>query len=239
MFLEINSQRSCAPELLDLGPSYYSQDEYTACLHQLARIGHLLGGDKATLNAFNRFPPPSSILDVGCGGGQFTIKLAKEFSKAHVTGIDISSQAIEFAQKRLEETQLTNVAFEIPPSVQLSYPSNSFDVVTATLVCHHMHATDLIDFLKRAYEVASQRIILNDLHRHWLAYLGFGLIAKPFFSNRLITHDGLLSIKRAFKKQDWIDSLQAAGIPLEQCSITWHWAFRWIVCIDTSAKASL
>ncbi|PJD95779.1 MAG: hypothetical protein CK425_07695 [Parachlamydia sp.] len=236
MLLERNSQRSSELELLDLGPSYYSQEEYTGCLHQLARIGRFLGGDKATLDVFTRFPAPSSILDVGCGGGQFTLQLAEKFPQAQVTGIDISSQAIDFAQKQLEETQLTNVTFEIPPSVHLLYPANSFDVVTATLVCHHMEDAQLIDFLRKAYAVATHRIILNDLHRHWLAYLGFFLIAKPCFANRLIAHDGLLSIKRAFKKKDWIHFLQAAGIPLEQCSITWHWAFRWVVCINTSDK---
>lgn len=98
-----------------------------------------------------------------------------------------------------------------------------------------MNDDQLIEFLKKSYLVA-KKFIINDLHRHWLASLGFALVAKPFFDNRLIFHDGLLSIKRAFKRQDWIHYLKAAGIPLEQCSITWHWAFRWVLCINTSHK---
>jgi 2-polyprenyl-3-methyl-5-hydroxy-6-metoxy-1,4-benzoquinol methylase len=231
-----NSRRSYEPELLDLGPSHYSEDEYKECLHQLKRIGCILGGDQATLNTFRKFPPPDTILDVGCGGGHFTIELARQFPAAHVVGVDISPQAIEFAQARLQEAALNNVEFSLAPTEKLSYPPNSFDHVTATLVCHHLDDDALIDFLKRAYQVATKSIILNDLHRHWLAYSAFSLIAKPLFRNRLIVNDGLLSIQRGFKKQDWIGYLEAAEIPLEDCSITWHWAFRWVICIDTTSK---
>ena len=226
-----NNQRSYELELMDLGSSHYSEDEYEECLHQLGRIGRILGGNRATLNTFRKLPPPRTILDVGCGGGHFTLELAKQYPEADVIGIDISSQAIEFAQKRLQESSLNNVEFTLAPSEKLSYPPNSFENVTATLVCHHLSDDALIDFLKRAYQIATKSIILNDLHRHWIASSAFSLIAKPLFRNRLIVNDGLLSIKRAFKKDDWISYLKAADIPLNECSITWHWAFRWVLCI--------
>lgn len=228
--------RSYEPELLDLGPSYYTIEEYEDCLHQLDRIGRYLGGNKATLKNLHKLPKPNSILDVGCGGGYFTMELAKQFPKAQVVGIDISNEAITFARKKLQNANIGNVLFEVPSSHQLSYSPNSFDIVTSTLVCHHLKDDQLIEFLKKSYHIATKTIIINDLHRHWLAYLSFALIAKPVFCNRLIFHDGLLSIKRAFKKHDWIYYLKAAEIPIEHCSITWHWAFRWVLRIDTSHK---
>lgn len=229
-------ERSYEPELLDLGPSYYTHEEYEDCLHQLDRIGRYLGGNRATLKNLHTLPKPNSILDVGCGGGHFTMELAKQFPMAQVVGIDISTEAIAFARNKLQNTNIGNVLFEVPTSEQLSYSPNSFDIVTSTLMCHHLKDDQLIDFLKKSYQIATKTIIINDLHRHWLAYVSFALIAKPLFCNRLIFHDGLLSIKRGFKKPDWIYYLKAAGIPLEYCSITWHWAFRWVVRIDTSNK---
>jgi 2-polyprenyl-3-methyl-5-hydroxy-6-metoxy-1,4-benzoquinol methylase len=231
-----NNKRSYEPELLDLGPSYYTKEEYEDCLNQLDRIGRYLGGNKATLEALHKLPKPHSILDVGCGGGHFTLELAKQFPKAQVVGIDISNEAIAFARKTLQNANVGNVLFEVPSSNQLSYSPNSFDIVTSTLVCHHLKDDQLIEFLRKSYQIATKAIIINDLHRHWLAYLSFKLIAKPLFPNRLIFHDGLLSIQRAFKKQDWIYYLNAAEIPMEYCSMTWHWAFRWILRIDTSHK---
>lgn len=229
-------ERSYEPELLDLGPSYYTTEEYENCLHQLDKIGRYLGGNKATLKHLHKLSSPNSILDVGCGGGSFTIELAKQFPKAQIVGIDISNEAITFARKRLQQANVENVLFEVLSSHQLSYLPNSFDIVTCTLMCHHLKDDQLIEFLKKSYQIATKAMVINDLHRHWLAYLSFALIAKPVFSNRLIFHDGLLSIKRAFKKQEWIGYLKAAKIPLEHCSITWHWAFRWVLRVDTSHK---
>ena len=48
--------------------------------------------------------------DAGCGPGQFSIELAQRGSS--VLGIDISSNLIEIAKKRLPEKLKTNIEFE-------------------------------------------------------------------------------------------------------------------------------
>lgn len=230
------SARSDKLELIDLGSSYYTEEEYINCLHQLDRIGKYLGGDRATFSAFDKLnQDPKSILDVGCGGGSFTLRLGQRFPNAHVLGIDLSEKAIDIAKGHLKECKptQTNVHFNKSITPQLNYLPNTFDVITSTLVCHHLSDEELIDFLKRSYQSASQAIILNDLHRSFFAWAGFALIAPCLFPNRLIFHDGLLSIKRAFIKKDWIRFLHAAGIPWERCTLTWHWPFRWTLFIDT------
>jgi 2-polyprenyl-3-methyl-5-hydroxy-6-metoxy-1,4-benzoquinol methylase len=64
------NERSLEPEILDLGPDFYSSDEYDACLKLLSRINCLLGGFKATFKALKALQHPvASILEVGCGGG--------------------------------------------------------------------------------------------------------------------------------------------------------------------------
>lgn len=229
-------KKSYEKELLDLGPPHYTKEEYDECLRQLGRIGRFLGGDRATLQTFRKLPRPDTILDIGCGGGQFTIALAKEFPEANVLGIDISADAVAFANERMRESSLRNIAFEHVSRPNLSYPPNSFDAVTATLVCHHIDDDHLVEFFKAAYRTAKGSVVINDLHRHRLAYCLFAPIAKIFFPNRLIYEDGLLSIRRAFKRQEWVDLLKAAGIPIERCSIRWHLPFRWIVAIDASSK---
>ena len=50
------------------------------------------------------------VLDAGCGPGQFSIELAQR--GASVLGIDISSNLIEIAKKRLPEKLKTNIEFE-------------------------------------------------------------------------------------------------------------------------------
>jgi len=229
-------QRSSELELMDLGPQHYSQTEYEDCLYKLNRVGTLLGGDRASFHAFDRLPfQPRSILDIGCGGGFFTIKLAKRYPQTQVIGSDISTEAITFAKKRLADQRnpLPNIEFLQQKSPHIPDLPLEVDVITATLVCHHLSDDDLVTFLKDAFKKSNKSIIINDLHRHPLAYYSFLAISPLMFHNRLVLNDGPLSTLRAFKREDWIAYLQAANIPLNRCTITWHWAFRWIVCINT------
>lgn len=230
------SKRSHEPELIDLGSSYYTVAEYRDCLSQLEKIGCFLGGDRATFKALSKLKfIPESLLDVGCGSGQFTIRLAEHYPMAKIEGIDISHDAIEIARENLKKVQkpLSNVHFF---SSYLDEIPRQFDVVTATLVTHHLSDQELISFLRQACQKAKRAVILNDLHRHFLASLSFNLVAPILFPNRLIQHDGSLSIRRAFTRQDWWRYLEAAGINKNACSVTWHWAFRWIVMIDITRK---
>lgn len=227
------AKRIYTPEWLDLGPTHYTEEEYQDCLIQLDRIGRFLGGYRATFWAFNQLPKiPTSILDVGCGGGQLAIRLAERYPQAFIKGIDLSEPAINFAKKALQQKpHLKTVEFSVPPTPKLSEPPKSFDVVTTSLVCHHLSDDEIVDFLKRSLSVAKEAVIINDLHRHSLASCTFSAIAPICFPNRLVLHDGPLSIKRAFKRADWVEFLQAAQIPQQAWSLTWHWAFRWILIL--------
>lgn len=231
-------KRSLELELMDMGPTHYTSNEYEDCLRKLGAIGTLFGGDSATLSFMKKFKfMPNSILDVGCGGGSFTIKLAHKYPKARVVGIDIDAQALEVArqQKRDYEKkhniQLNNLIFEHRTNATLQEPLKSFDVVIATLLCHHLSDNDIVQFLRSTYAIARKAVIINDLHRNWFAYFAFWLIS-PFFKNRMIRYDGLLSIKRAFRKKELISYLHQAGLSQSKWQVTWRWAFRWIITID-------
>ncbi len=229
------SKRSYQQELLDYGPSHYQVDEYHRCLEQLNKIGIWLGGNSASSKALNTLKtPPESILDVGCGGGFFTLRMAQQFPHAKVVGIDVNPLAIEFANKQLAKMDKPppNVSFTLKTHPELIELPKSYDVIIATLVCHHLPDDILIDFLRRASIVARQKIIINDLQRHVAAYTLFKLISPLCFRNRLVRHDGPLSIKRAFTKKEWLHYLAHAGISPECFDIKWRWAFRWLVEID-------
>lgn len=216
--------RSQVKEWMDTG--HYSKEEYEESLSQLGRIGRFLGGDRATFWAFDQLKrAPTSILDVGCGGGLFTQALAERYPEAKVVGIDISSEAIEIAKQK----RRSNLTFAV---CELDQVNERFDVVTSTLVCHHLTDAEIVLFLKKSYQVARQSIIFNDLHRHPLARVGYSIAARLLWLNRMVIHDGLISIDRGFLREEWIHYCHAANIPLDQVTIHWKWAFRWLFRVN-------
>lgn len=222
-------QRSTQLEWLDTG-EYDSLEEYQDCLKKLDRVGRWLGGDSATLTALTTFPQSKAILDVGCGGGCFALKLAKKYPQVRVMGIDTNPDAIAFANK-FSKNLPSNLFFETRSQPQLTEPANHYDIIMTTLVCHHMKDEELVQFLRQAFDLAKQGVIINDLHRHHIPYYAFKILAPIFFRNRIVQHDGPLSIQRAFTRADWVGYLSAAGISKSQYDIHWRWAFRWVVVI--------
>jgi len=75
------------------------------------------------LNISNR----KDILDVGCGTGALTEYYADN-TGGNVTGIDFSSEAIEFAQNRTKNKQ-SRLSFQVMDMDEIDFPSNSFDTV--------------------------------------------------------------------------------------------------------------
>lgn len=67
------------------------------------------------------------VLEIGCGGGQACVALAKQ--GAQVTGLDISSQQLAFAAQQAAAAQV-NIQFLLGSSARLAeLPPNSLDLV--------------------------------------------------------------------------------------------------------------
>ena len=69
-----------------------------------------------------------SLLEVGCGAGIDLVRFAR--AGAIVTGIDLSTTAIELARKNIEQNGL-NADLWVMNGESMQFPDNSFDVVYA------------------------------------------------------------------------------------------------------------
>jgi SAM-dependent methyltransferase len=82
---------------------------------------------------FERHPAPSHILDVGCGTGEITSRLAELFPKASLVGLDLEQAHLDRARSRLEALR-GRVRFERGDALSLPFAEASFDLV----VCRHL-----------------------------------------------------------------------------------------------------
>lgn len=91
--------------------------------------------DKSWRNkALKRLKPfaPQSILDIATGTGDFAILEAKMLKPEKVTGVDISEGMMEVGRRKVEALNLQEkIVFEKNDCLNLSYPDNTFDAVTA------------------------------------------------------------------------------------------------------------
>ena len=118
--------------------------------------------------------------------------------------------------------------------MRLNILDNSFavlryDVVLATLFLHHFSDRQLIEIFKSLKKQARIGIVVNDLHRHPLAYYSIKLLTVFFSKSSMVKYDAPLSVLRGFSKKELKAILELAGI--KHYSITWKWAFRWQIII--------
>ncbi|NGF56032.1 class I SAM-dependent methyltransferase [Parapedobacter sp. SGR-10] len=122
--------------------------------NDVARFSNLETGQVTTLDAsFNMqliaesiatiYPKGSSVLDIGCGAGNYDVKLLEYVKPLDITLVDLSRPMLDKAKERVEavnsggNTRIFQGDFR-----RVDFPEQSFDVIIATAVLHHLRDND-------------------------------------------------------------------------------------------------
>ncbi len=97
------------------------------------------------------------VLDVGCGDGPFTIRLAERAEE--VVGVDFSKIAISKARENLANSGRKNLRFEIANAESLNIQKETFDLVT----CRRGPVTDSKNSLREARRVLKRSGTLMEI----------------------------------------------------------------------------
>lgn len=84
--------------------------------------------------AIRRLAPfsPKTILDIATGTGDFAIMSAKMLLPKTLIGVDISDKMMEIGRQKVKEEGLDGIiSFQKEDCLNLTFPSNTFDAVTA------------------------------------------------------------------------------------------------------------
>jgi len=204
-------------------------------LNTLAHINKWLGGNKVTLNGLkkviNNHPKrePIIIVDLGCGGGDILRKVSKYGKKEgylfKLIGIDANKDATVYAREISKN--YPEISFINCDVFSEEFESVKCDIVLTTLFLHHFKEDQIIDLLSSLKKRAKLGIVVNDLHRHSLAYYLFKLVCLTI-KNKMIIEDGLTSILRGFKRKELENFSKKLQV---RPQIKWKWAFRyqWII----------
>ena len=201
-------------------------------LDKLENINRCLGGNKVALNGLKTLlknhpkEQEVTIVDIGCGHGDILRDVAKfgrkNNYKMKLLGVDANPTAIEYANEL--SIEYPEIAFKTEDIFSDEFKNRKFDVVLATLFLHHFKEPELVVFLKSSLQQTKIGIVVNDLHRHKLAYYLF-LLVSIFISNKMIIEDGLTSVLRGFKRKDLEIISQKINVKPQ---ISWKWTFRYL-----------
>ncbi len=233
---EIDFSRRMAPrDLPELMDGECSYEDFRDCLHHLEQVNRWLLGYRPTLAWLERLTArlprglrdPVHIVDVGSGGGDLLRQIAswalRRKIAVQLTGIDLNPYAAraaaEFTPKAFGIAWVTGDALE--------YRSpKPVDIVVSSLMAHHLEDEEIIALLRWMESTAQAGWFINDLERSEWSCRMFGWVARVAGWHRFVRHDGPVSFRRAFRKDDWLRLLAMAAVPLGAITVEHRWPGR-------------
>lgn len=209
---------SDTPELLD-GP-LEDGAALAGNLRDLRRVNRLLGGVRLSAAALDALAPSATtltMLDVGTGAADIPLALIERWRRQgrrlSVVATDSRAEIVELARASVDgRVRSDDLELRVADGRSLPFGDDAFDVVHASMVIHHVEPTDATGFLAEMARVSRRGIIVNDLTRGHLAFAGAWLLAHGLTRNRLTRHDGPLSVRRAYTRDEAVVLSTRAGL---------------------------
>jgi len=174
-------------------------------------------------------PAHLSILDIGAGSGDVNRLLLRW---ASANGIDMKLTLADRTEEACEEARQlfrNESRVEVVQRDLFELPPNSFDIVAGTQFVHHFSPKELPEVTRSMLRASKIGVVINDIHRHWIAWSAVWLTARLISTNRYIRHDAPLSVAKGFRAEDWRNLKDALGV--SEMDYSWRPLFRYVVMI--------
>ena len=234
-----SAQRATDPEIMD--DFTCSGEVVERTLRELDVINQFLGGNSVTMSGLIemvklRSPAgdPITIADLGCGSGDLLRRFARYARQrampVRLIGIDANPSIVDYARKH--SVDYPEISFESADVLSSEFAMKDYDIICGTLFFHHFDDDTLSRLFPQLVRQAKLGVLINDIHRHWLAYHSIRWLTRWFSSSSMVRYDAPLSVQRAFTRADWKRVFDQAGIG--HYRIAWRWAFRWKIMLFSS-----
>jgi len=87
-------------------------------------------------------PKATHLLDVGCGAGNYSLKMLEALPGLDVTLVDLSRPMLDRAEQRLRESSASRISSIQSDIRSLRLDAESFDLITAAAVLHHLREVE-------------------------------------------------------------------------------------------------
>ena len=205
------------PERIDTGD--YTPEEYAIFLREIRFVNQRLGDraalEKTLLSDITRLDLKEfSVLDVGAGSGELLGVIA-EYARskgrnAHLVGLDLNSlSAREIAKESAKYGEISAVQGD---ALRLPFADAAFDFAICSLFTHHLTDEQILQLLPEMTRVTNRGIVVIDLERSPMAWFLYNLFCFAYRISPLVRQDGLLSIRKGFRKEEFEELSKALDL---------------------------
>jgi SAM-dependent methyltransferase len=202
-------------------------------LRELDILNRLTGGHRLSLEGMKQLITDKNkmyhIVDLGCGSGD-ALRIIADWTRKNnfsvrLTGVDFNANTIEYFKDHCTKyPEITGVLSDYQVYLE---KNDSIDIIHASLFCHHLNDNQLVKLFTYFSQHVKVGFVINDLQRHWPAYISAWFFTRLFNGTKLAKNDGPVSVLRAFKSHELIDLLHKAN--LTHYSIRSAFAFRYLI----------
>ena len=212
-------------------------------LADLARINRSFGGAGLSIRAIRALvgkawpgavgaPAQLRVLDVGTGAADIPLAIIRGrgwWGDIHVTAVDSRPEVLDAALAiNPGLASEPRIELEVADGGALPYPDGAFEIAHASLVLHHLEPDPAVAFLAELRRVARVGVVVNDLQRGRLEWLGAWVLLHAMTRNPFTLHDGPLSVRRAYTRREARALLADAGLrPVFERSVLF--GHRWAI----------
>ncbi len=100
------------------------------------------------LSKYGIYSSNNHVLSLGSGDGSLDIQMAPSVGK--ILGVELSETAVKEARERAKSAHIINLDFQVGDIQKLNFPPESFDVIWAPAVLHHLDDVLITDILQRS-----------------------------------------------------------------------------------------
>lgn len=158
------------------------------------------------------------ILEIGAGSGGLTCRLWRRARErgiaARLAASDLDPEAVRRMARRFRAEGAPAEVHVLDARDLSSEPEGAWDVVFSVYTLHHVPEEDLPACLREMDRVSGGGIVAVDLPRSYLT-IALGIPVWFFWGGtawRLLLHDGLVSIRRAYAAGELEVLLSTAGL---------------------------
>lgn len=184
--------------------------------------------------------PNAKVIDLGCGKGNFTLKVKEMINCKEIYGVDVWEDALKEARYKDINAEKMDL------NEDFTFPDNSFHVVVSNQVLEHLFFPS--KFIQEIYRILKEDgylVLSTENLSSWdniisllFGYTPFSMeydqikIGNPFSPHDKKKREEYPSHVRIFSYQGLIDIIKLHGFKIEKVSAAGYFPFNFLVNLD-------